>query len=426
MRYVSCSRPDALRDAGRAGRWAAGARFVVGAMLLLALPGCGKRGDQPAADAGKPREVTAMTVAPRNVPVSFEFVAQTQSSRQVNIQARVSGFLEQRVYTEGSLVKEGQTLFLMDTKPFQTQLDRDQAALEKQQAGLEVARANLERTKPLAAQNALSQKDLDDATGQFHSYEAAVEEAQARLEAAKLNFSYCTIASPVTGITGAALQQEGAYISPQTSLLTTVAALSPIWVNFSMSENQMQSYLDQVEKGLLRKPPDGQYDVEVVLVDGSLFPYTGRITFAAPSYNAQTGTFLLRASVENPAGLLRPNQYVRARLKGAVRPGAILVPQRAVQQGAQGHFVWVVNKEGKAERRPIVVGNWHGHDWFVNEGLRAGDRVIVDGGLALQAGASVSVQPAAVEPASADSGRPPGAAARAGGASRPGPAKADG
>jgi membrane fusion protein (multidrug efflux system) len=232
----------------------------------------------------------------------------------------------------------------MDAKPFQVQVDAQAASLARQQAGFEVARADLERTKPLAAQNALSQKDLDDATGQYMSSAAAVEEAKARLETARLNLSYCTIVSPVTGITGAALQQDGTYISPQNSLLTTVAVLSPMWVNFSLSENEMQAVREQVASGRLRPPKDGNYIVEVLLVDGSLFPHTGRITFASPSFNAQTGTFLLRASVANPDGILRPNAYVRVRLTGAVRPGAITVPQRAVQQGSS--FVWVIDEEG--------------------------------------------------------------------------------
>ena len=150
---------------------------------------------RPATGPAKPVEVTAVTVRAKDVPVSFEFVAQTQSSRQVNIQARVSGFLEKRVYTEGSIVKEGQVLFLMDAKPFQVAgRRRRRRRSPSSRRALEVARADLERTKPLAAQNALSQKDLDDATGQFHAAEAAVEEAKARLETAKLNLSYCTIA----------------------------------------------------------------------------------------------------------------------------------------------------------------------------------------------------------------------------------------
>lgn len=371
-------------------------RYLLIILTLLPMAGCRSRGAAPPAQAGiKPVEVTVLTLAARDVPVSFEFVAQTQSSRQVNIQARVSGFLERRVYTEGSLVKSGDVLFLMDEKPFKVQVDAFSAALARQDAGHAVAKSDLERTKPLAAQNALSQKDLDDANGQYLASAAAVEEAKARLETARLNLSYCTIISPVTGISGAAQQQDGTYISPQNSLLTTVAVLSPMWVNFSVSENEMQAVREQMMKGNIRPPADGNYTVEILLVDGSLFPHTGRITFASPSFNAQTGTFMLRASVDNPDGVLRPNAYVRARLTGAVRPGAIVVPQRAVQQGSEGNFVWVVDKEGKARPRPIKVGKWQGSDWFVQEGLRHGDQVIVDGGLTLHAGAPVVAKPMA-------------------------------
>jgi membrane fusion protein (multidrug efflux system) len=140
-------------------------------------------------------------------------------------------------------------------------------------------------------------------------------------------------------------------------------------------------------------------------VTGSLFPYTGRITFADPSYNAQTGTFLIRATVQNPSGVLRPNQYVRVRLKGATRPNAVVVPQRAVQQGGKGQFVWVVNKDDQAELRPIVVGNWEGDDWFVDDGLDNGDRVVVDGGQRLAQGVKVKASPyAPATPASMPAG----------------------
>jgi membrane fusion protein (multidrug efflux system) len=369
-------------------------RYVLIILALLAVAGCRAHDPTPGQAVTKPTEVTALTVTARDVPVSYEFVAQTQSSRQVNIQARVSGFLEKRVYTEGSMVKEGQVLFLMDDKPFKVQVDAQAAALSRQQAGLEVARSDLDRTKPLAAADALSQKDLDDANGQYLASAAAVEEARARLETAKLELSYCTIKSPVTGVTGAAVQQDGTYISPQNSLLTTVAVLSPIWVNFSVSENELQAFTEQVANGRLRPPGDGNFTVEILLVDGSLFPHRGRITFASPSYNVQTGTFLLRASVNNPDGVLRPNAYVRVRLTGAIRPNSILVPQRAVQQGSEGHFVWVVDNQGKAKPRPIQVGRWVGGDWIVSEGLQQEDQVIVDGTFALHAGTPVVAKPA--------------------------------
>lgn len=360
------------------------------ALCLTALLASGCKKKEQAA-APPPQTVTAIEVVAKDTPITFEYVAQTLSSHEVNIFSRVNGFLDKRVYTEGSFVKAGQVLFLMDKKPFQVQVDGYAAALERNKAAMETARLNFERTKPLTARNALSQKDLDDATGTYESSVAAVSQAKAQLDNARLNLSYCTITSPVDGISSDALQQDGTYINTENSKLTTVAVLNPIWVNFSVSENEMKRYRDEVAEGKILRPKNDNYDIEIVLVDGSLFPHTGRITFAAPSFNEKTGTFLIRASVANPKGILRPNQYVRARMKGAIRPNAITIPQRAVQQGAKGHFVWVVNKESKAEARPVVVGDLIGTDWFITQGLRPGDRVVVDGGLTLRPDVVVSV-----------------------------------
>jgi len=361
--------------------------------LLLLLPvmlcACGKAPQGPPPRG--PSNVTVMTIAPREVPVSYEFVAQTQSPRSVNIQARVAGFLDRRVYTEGAVVKTGQVLFLMDKKPFEAQLDQAKAALQQQQAAMDNAQANLNRTKPLVEQDALSPKDLDDATGQYRQAAAAVAQAKQQVVQAQLNLSYCTITSPVDGASSFAQQADGTYISTSNSLLTTVSVLSPMWVNFSISENQFQNFQDAIKKGVVKVPADGAYEVEVVLVDGSVFPDKGRITFQQPDYDTKTGTFLVRASVDNPQGVLRPNQFVRARVMGITRPNAVLVPQRAVQQGAKGHFVWVIGKDNKAESRPVTVGQWHGDDWFIDEGLTPGERVVVDGAVTLAPGAVVQV-----------------------------------
>src|SRR5512139_707149 len=250
--------------------------IVAAGLSVFFMTGCAKeqKVEPP------PPEVTVLAIVQRDVPVSFEYVAQTQSSRQINIQARVNGFLEKRVYTEGSVVKAGQVLFLMDKKPYEAQVNAAEAALARQKAAMETARMNLERTKPLAAKNALSQKDLDDATGTFEASAASVEQAKAQLETEQLNLSYCTITSPVDGITSAALQHDGSYINIINSQLTTVAVLSPMWVNFSISENEIQNYRDQIAKKLVIPPTDENYEVEVILVDGSIFPYKGRITFA--------------------------------------------------------------------------------------------------------------------------------------------------
>ena len=335
--------------------------------------------------------VTAMTIKSEDVPVTTIFVAQTQSSQAVNIQARVSGFLEKRVYTEGARVEAGQVLFEMDKRPFQAQVDGAKASLQRNEAALEVARANLARTKPLVELNALSQRDLDDARGQYEQSAAAVAQSKAQLESKQLDLSYATIRSPVDGVSSFSAVADGTYLDAMNSQLTTVSVLSPMWINFSLSENDMERIRREEKAGRLRPPEGHRFTVEVELVDGSIFPQTGKINFADPSYNPETGTFLISAVVDNPDGVLRPNQYVRTRLIGATRPNAVLVPQRAVQQSAKGHFVWIVNDSGQAEIRPVDVGDWHGDSWFIDEGLASGDRVVVDGALRLSPGAAVDV-----------------------------------
>jgi membrane fusion protein (multidrug efflux system) len=356
--------------------------------ILVTLSGC----SEPPKEAAGALEVTAVQVTPADVPVVSEFVGKTQSSRRVEIRSRVEGFLEQRLYTEGDLVQTGQVLFQMDRKPFEAQLQAAEAELAQQQARLENATANLKRVKPLAEQNALAQKDLDDAQSQYRSAAAAVEAAKAKVVQAKLDLGYTTIMSPVTGLSSFAVQREGAYIGFGTdSLLTYVAQVDPMWVEFSVSENQLLKAREEQKQGIVKPPAEGGYEVEVVLADGSVFPHTGRITFSDASLSEETGTFLIRAEVDNPEGLLRPGQFVRARLKGATRPNSILVPKRAVQQGAQGSFVWVINDKAEAEFRPIVVGAWSGDQWFVNKGLQAGEIVVVEGALKLRAGVAVKV-----------------------------------
>lgn len=345
-------------------------------MAALAV-GCAKKEAPPPAG---PLQVTALTVEPRDTPVQFEFVAQTQSSREVEIRARVDGFLDQRLYREGDMVRSGQPLFQMDRKPFEAALQSANGQLAQQQARLQVATANLARVRPLAARNAVSKKELDDAVGREKEAAAAVLAAQGEVRQARLNLGYTTIYSPLKGLSSFAKKQDGSYLTVgQEGLLTTVSQVDPIWVNFSISENEHLNFSEQIRKGQLRVPPNQDYEVEVVLADGSVFPYRGHINFAAPSFSPDTGTFLVRTVLPNPKGVLRPGQFVRAHVLGATRPGAILVPQRAVQQGSKGHYVWVVGDDGKARQRVVEVGDWHGDDWFISDGLRQGERVVVDG-----------------------------------------------
>jgi membrane fusion protein, multidrug efflux system len=366
-------------------------RWLLLPLLCVAglLAGCGKSVEKPA--ERPPVEVTAVTVAPADTPVSYEFVGQTLSSHQVQIRARVSGFLDRRVYAEGAPVKSGDVMFLQDAKPFQVQLDAANAALAEQLARLQTANDNLAQVKPLAALNALSQKELDDATGQQKAAAASVDVARANVESAKLNLSYTTIVTPVTGISSYARVQDGAFVNGENSLLTYVEQVDPIWVDFTISENEMLGIRKDRDKGLMKLPTMETFVVEVILADGGIFEQKGRITFANASYNSQTGTFLLRASLPNPGSVLRPGQFVRVRVSGAARLNAILVPQAAVLQGAKGHFVIVIDKESKAQVRPVQVGPWYGDDWFILGGLKAGDVVATDGVSRLSPGAAVKI-----------------------------------
>ncbi|BCF96216.1 hemolysin D [Paraburkholderia sp. PGU19] len=394
------------RAAARASRWPLAALVSV-----LCLTACKKAPTEP------PRpsvEVTVVTVRQQETPVDFEFTAQTQSSREVEIRARVDGFLERRMYTEGALVKDGQVLFVMDKQPFEAALQSAKGALAQQQARLLVTKQNLARVIPLAAQNALSKKDLDDATGNEKQAEAAVIAAQGEVRTAELNLSYCTIRSPLQGLSSFARVQDGSYVTPnQSGLLTYVYQLDPMWVNFSISENELLRYRDQITKGLLRFPADNQFDVTIIQADGSVYPQKGRIDFANPAFSQETGTFLVRATFANPKGTLKPGQFVRAMVSGAVRPNAVLVPQRAVLQGAKSHFVWVLDQDSKPHQRVVDVGDWHGDDWFVNEGLKAGERVVVDGAIRVSSDAQIKVVSAAPGSAPATPASAPPAASAA-------------
>lgn len=382
-------------------------RAVLGGAVALTLVACEKPAPPP---PPPPPEVKAITIQPRDTPVTFEYIGQSQSPQQVNIVARVSGFLDRQLYTEGASVKPGQVLFQMDRKPFQAQLDAALAAQASAKAAHDNAAANLKRVRPLAELNALSQKDLDDAKSAFDTTAASLAQAGANVQTANLNLSYTTITSPLHGVASAAEQKVGTFLNPQNSLLTTVSSLNPMWVNFSVSENELTAHRNEVNKGQLRPPPGSNFVAEVVLVDGSTFPQTGKVSFVNPSFDSKTGTFLIRVTLANPNGEIRPNQYIRVRMKGATRPNAVVIPQRAVQQGAKGHFVWVVDKDGKVENRPVAVGDWYGDQWFINDGLRAGDQVVVDGGMRLRPGEMAKVtkvdQPAAVVPVVVDKSAP--------------------
>lgn len=368
---------------------------ILTAVALFGTTGCHEQEPSP---RPSPAEVDVVTVRPETVPVTAAFVAQVKSSHQVEVMARVNGFLEKILYREGAMVKEGQVMFQMDRKPFLAQVDAARAEVEVRKAQLWTARASLDRITPLAAQDAASKSDLDNATGNAQAAEAALHEASARLRKAELDLGYATIKAPVTGMSGQSLMREGAYLSSAGSSgsLTYVAKLDPVWIEFSVSQNEMATTQRETAQGTLRLPESSGYAIEVELSDGSRHPHKGRLNFADPSFNQQTGTFLVRAELPNPRGALRPGMFVKAHISGALRPEAIVVPQKAVQQTPNGAMVYVVETvDGRetAAARPVTVGEWIGAGWVVNQGLQAGERVIVDGFQRLAPGMPVKVAP---------------------------------
>lgn len=340
-----------------------------------------------------------METKTQDTPANYEFPGKTESSREVEIRARVTGYLDKIAFREGALVKTGEILFQLDARPFKAALDNAKGMLAQEEAKLKNARATLSRIKPLARENAVSQKDLDDATAAVLTSQAAVQSAKAQVDDAEINLGYTTIRSPLTGLAGRSEKREGSLVTAgQDSLLTTVVQLDPIWVNFSVGENEVLKFRQEKQSGKIRSTDN--IEAEVILANGTIYPQKGKINYVAPTIDQATGTLALRVELPNLSGTLTPGLFVRARLGGAVRTNVIMVPQRAVMQGAQGKFVYVVNAEQKAEPKPVQVGDFFGDQWIITSGLNSGEQVIVDGAIKVRPGSSVKIQPAQASPTS--------------------------
>lgn len=335
--------------------------------------------------------VTTETIIPKTIPAIFSFVGFTQSSHEVEIRARVEGYLEKVSYKEGSFVKSGQVLYQLDKKPFEASLENARGYLSKQKAILWNAQKTLERLKPLFEENAASRKDLDSATADELTAKAEVQSAKAKLMQAELDLSYTTIKSPISGLIADTNYKQGALITPGTGgLLTTVAVVDPIWVYFSISENERLKFKKEQDNQKIIIPKHGELEVEIVLADGSIYPYKGNINFASPTIDQKTGTMSVRASIPNPDNVLMPGQFVKIHVLGVTRPNAILVPQKAVLEGKSGSFVYVMIDE-KAEIRNVELGEWYEDQWIINSGLIKGDVVVIDGVNKIQASTPLKI-----------------------------------
>jgi len=380
------------------------AQRIVPVVIAAVLAACGQAGSQQHGQMPPP-EVAAVEVEAQRLPVVYEYTGQTAGYREVEVRARVTGILLKRNYREGELVKRGQSLFQIDPAPFQVAFARAEADLATAQARQAQAARDAERMKAVIDIKAVSRKEFDDAASAAQIAAAEVKSAQARVAEAKLNLDWTRVESPINGVASRALRSEGTLVSGPDVLLTAVTQTDPIYVIFGIPEPELLRIRRDVDAKRLQLPADGRFDVTVTLADGSVYGKSGKVDFADVRVNASTGTVETRAELPNPAGGLKPGQFVRARLAGAVRPAAITVPQRAVLEGPKGKFVYVVNVESKVEARPVALGDWQGDAWIVTSGLATGDRVIVDGVMKIGPGAPVTVaaaNPAATEPANGE------------------------
>jgi len=357
------------------------ASLIAITVIAMALQGCGKKPDA-AASAPPPMPVSYVSVQPVSVPMSVESVAQTEGAKEVEVRPRVGGIILKKMFEEGESVKAGQVLFIIDPEPFQIALAQAKAQATGQGARITQTSRESNRLKELLETQSVSQREYDNATSDVSISQADMMQAQANIKEAELNLSYTKVTAPVSGIAGRFQFSEGALVAANTSLLTTIVQLSPIWARFSLSTTELASLGGHVNSNNVT-------DVTLILPNGTEYAQKGKLNFTANSIDPTLGTQELRATFNNDDKALLPGQFVRARVTTGEREGVYLVPQTAVLTGDLGKFVYVANAKNEVTPTPVVVGEWLGKDWIILEGLKANDKVLVDNLIKLRPGAVV-------------------------------------
>jgi membrane fusion protein (multidrug efflux system) len=363
-----------------------GSRSWWAILLLTGLAGCKKDAPPPP----PPPEVVVQPVEVRDVPVQAEFTGEVRGGEDVEVRARVAGFLQELRYQEGSLVKKGDLLFVIDPKPFEATTSRARADLAEAQARYNRAVIQVNRLRPLAAQNAVSQQDLDNALANQEATKAGVDAAQASLTAAELDLSYTRVTSPIDGMAGNRQVDVGSFVgAPQPTVLTVVSSLDPIRFDFTVSESEYLQYARAARAEGRAGQGQSISGLELILADGSVHTQKGRVTVVGRGVNTETGTLPIQAMFANPGGLIRPGQFGRVRFPITTRKQAIVIPQRAVQE-LQGTFnVYVVGQDSVVQVRSVKPANRIGSDWVIAEGLEPADRIVVEGIQKVRPGAKV-------------------------------------
>lgn len=374
---------------------------ALGCGVVLLAAAC--RGDGAKAASGAV-DVVVAPVQVRDVPIVVEWAAQTFGANDIEIRARVKGFLTQKAYREGSEVRRGDLLFQIDPQEYQAAVAQARAAMNEAQAGLGKANADVARLTPLVERNAVSRQDLDHAVAAKQGAEGQVAAARAALNTAQLNLGYTKITSPITGLAGVAQADVGSLVgSPGPTLLTVVSQVDSVKVKFRISEQEylmLRRVLGDTVSLAVRRPAR----LELLLADGSVYEEKGRVVTVDRNIDPATGTLGVEALFPNSKGLLRPGQFGRVRAPVTTRTNAILVPQRAVRE-MQGTFsVGVLKPDSTVEVRPVKAGARIGSEWVVDTGLVAGTVIVVEGMQKVRPGVKVRATQA---PAQTDSARTP-------------------
>jgi membrane fusion protein (multidrug efflux system) len=365
-------------------------------LILGALSSC----KEPPPPPPSPPEVVIQPVDVRDTPVQAEFTGEIRGGEDVEVRARVAGYLQSESYDEGTVVRKGQLLFLIDPKPFEATVARARADVAEARARHSRAEIQVNRLRPLVADNAVSQQDLDNAVASEEASRASQAAADAQLTSALLDLGYTRVTSPITGLAGNRQMDVGSYVgSPQPTVLTVVSSLDPVRFDFTISEAEYLAYARATQAKAGKRSGPGP-ELELVLADGSVYAGKGRITVIGRGVDAETGTLPLQATFPNPDGLLRPGQFGRVRLPVTTRKNAILIPQRAVQEQQGTYNVYVVGNDSVAQIRAIKPGNRVGSDWVITDGLEPADKVVVEGLQKVRDGAKV--RPTAAKAAAPD------------------------
>ena len=357
---------------------------ILALMIQFSLFACSN--EIPDSENEKPAEVVSVGVLqmkPVNIRISAETVAQTEGAKEIEIRPRVGGIVLKRFFHEGTAVKAGEPLYLIDPEPFRKTLREVQAEFLEQSIRVMTAKTEKERQEKLVAENFVSKRSYDNAVADLMLTEAALHALKARVEQAELDLSYTTVRAPINGITGRSLISEGLLVAANSSVLTTMTQVAPIWVRFSFSDNELIRFNGRLTEDNIDK-------VILILADGTEYPISGIINFAASEIDPLIGTQQLRATFENPGQQLLPGQFVRVRVLSGNTDHVFLLPQVAVMTSDLGRYVYVVDENNEIVMRPVTVGEWVGKDWIILDGLRTGDIVAVNNLIRLNAGMIVN------------------------------------